>query len=73
MQKIITKIANSIIMDWEDVWLIGHDEHSKTICLKTIYGATHNINCDSSAVADKLYEELSKTFEKAKDEMECSR
>ena len=73
MQKIITKIANSIIMDCEDVWLIGHDEHSKTICLKTIYGATHNINCDNSATADELYANLSKTFEEAKDEMERSR
>ena len=47
--------------------------YCKTIFLKTIYGATHNINCDDSATADELYANLSKTFEKAKDEMECSR
>ncbi len=73
MKKIITRVNNCLTMDWEDVWLIGHDEHSKTIFIKTIYGATHNINCDNVATADKLYAELSKTFEEAKDEMECSR
>lgn len=73
MKKIITKINNCITMDWEDVWLIGHDEHSNTIILKTIYGATHTINCDKCATADELYANLSKTFEEAKNEMECSR
>lgn len=73
MQKIITRVNNCLTIDWEDVWLIGHDEHSKTIFIKTIYGATHNINCDNSATADELYANLSKTFEKAKDEMERSR
>lgn len=47
--------------------------YCKTIFLKTIYDATHNINCDNVATADELYTNLSKTFEKAKDEMECSR
>lgn len=73
MKKIITRVNNCLTMDWEDVWLIAHDEHSKTIFLKTIYGATHNINCDDSATADELYANLSKTFEKAKDEMERSK
>lgn len=73
MKKIITRVNNCLTMDWEDVWLIGHDADSKTIFLKTIYGATHNLNCDNVATADKLYAELSKTFEEAKDKMECSR
>ena len=41
MKKIITRVNNCLTMDWENVWLIAHDEHSKTIFLKTIYGATH--------------------------------
>ena len=73
MKKIITKVNNHLTMDWEDVWLVGHDANSKTIFLKTIYGATHNIYCDSVTTADELYTNLSKTFEEAKDEMECSR
>lgn len=73
MKKIITKVNNCLTMDWEDVWLIGHDANSKTIFLKTIYGATHNINCDNVTTADELYTNLSKTFEEAKDKMECSR
>lgn len=68
MKKIITRVNNCLTMDWENVWLITHDEHSKTIFLKTIYGATHNINCDDSATANELYANLSKIFEKAKDE-----
>ena len=73
MKKIITKVNNRLTMDWEDVWLVEHDANSKTIFLKTIYGATHNIYCDSVTTADELYTNLSKTFEEAKDEMECSR
>lgn len=73
MKKIITKVNNRLTMDWKDVWLIGHDADSTTIFLKTIYGAMHSIYCDSVATADELYTNLSKTFEEAKDEMECSR
>lgn len=73
MQKIITNIGNVVTLDWENVWLISHDAQSKTIFLKTIYGAQHTINCDNVATADELYANLSKTFEQAKDEMERSK
>ena len=31
MQKIITRVNNCLTMDWEDVWLIAHDEHSELV------------------------------------------
>lgn len=73
MEKIITHIGNVVTVDWEDVWLVGHDENSKVILLKTVYGANHTITCDSIETADNLYESLCKTFTEAKHKMEISK
>ena len=73
MQKIITNIGNVVTLDWENVWLIGHDEDSKVITLKTFFGASHTINCDSIETANSLYEGLCKTFTEAKHQMEISK
>ena len=73
MQKTITNIGNVVTIDWEGVWLIGHDEDSEVIILKTIYGANHTITCDSVKTADNLYKDLCETFTKAKHQMEISK
>lgn len=73
MKKIITNIGNVVTIDWENVWLISHDEDSESIILKTVYGANHTITCDNVKTASDLYEGLCKTFTEAKHQMEISK